>query len=509
LELEQPVSKEITKDMQSAASSAKLLSISLFMISLISLLPSVGGGLSKGGATTAPPGPIVLQRHASPRPVSDARAFINYKSSGTVGCREAGEREAQALRARAPGSLKVISPDRPSRSQSLSAQSTGLQIVLRGTTQLENFPAAKAAFLNAAVTWEALIETPITVVIDVDFGPTWFGERYDTNVLGQTDSQVLGDSGIYPEVRDSLVGLALNDDRTGIYSQLPLSAVPTDIGSTNYVLAPSALWRALGFIEPIADPSTEQSDLGSPPATGFNSAFSYDFDPSDGVDSDKIDFDSVAVHEMGHVLGFDSNAGYRELVPSSPVAVSIWDFFRFRPGVTLDTLSTAQRILSSGGSQDFFDGTREVALSTGRPDGTGGDREQASHWKDDRLTGQYIGTMDPTLADGQRDIITETDRAALRSFGYIVVQPAADAPIVSGASVSGKKLTIKGTGFVGVVEVVINGLPVPSTVAIAVNDSTKKIKIKASQTDLNLQSGTNQVQVIVNGVRSNIFTFVL
>ena len=97
----------------------------------------------------------------------------------------------------------------------------------------------------------------------------------------------------------------------------------------------------------------------------------------------------------------------------------------------------------------------------------------------------------------------------MRSFGYTVIQPAADAPTVSGASVNGKKLTITGTGFAGLVEVVINGLPVPSTVAIAVNDSSKKIKIKASQADLNLQSGTNQVQVIVDGVRSNIFTFVL
>src|SRR5439155_15797817 len=172
-----------------------------------------------------------------------------------------------------------------------------------------------------------------------------------------------------------------------------------------------------------------------------------------------------------------------ELDSTSPVAVSIWDFFRFRPGVTFDTLPTAQRILSSGGTQDFFDGTREVGLSTGRPDGTGGDREQASHWKDDRLTGQYIGIMDPTLADGQRDVITENDRAALRSFGYTVIQPAADAPTVSGASVNGKKLAITGTGFAGLVEVVINGLPVPSTVAKAVNDSSKKIKIKASQTD--------------------------
>ena len=491
--------------MQRAFRSMRKSSLSLLMISLVSLLPNLASAFAAG--TSAP----ARQSRTQPLPIAESHAFINYRTDGKIGCREATEEEASALKRRGGQSLHVISPSRSASTQSLSAESAGLHIVLRATNQLENFPTAKAAFLNAAATWESLISTPITVIIDVDFGPTWFGEAYDDNVLGQTDSQALGDSSIYSEVRDSLVGLAATDDQIGLFGRLPQSAIPTDIGTTTYVLAPSAQWRALGFINPVADPDSEQNDLGDPPAVGFNSAFDYDFDPSNGVDSNRIDFDSVAAHELGHVLGFMSNAGYRELARNSPVAVTIWDIFRFRPGVTLDGFATAQRILSSGGSQEFFDGSREVALSTGRPDGTGGDREQSSHWKDDRLTGNYVGIMDPTLADGQRDTITENDLAALRSFGYTVVGDASssDEPTIKNASYNGRKLKIKGKKFKGELQVEINGLVLAATIELDVNSSGKKLEIKASQSVLNLLSGTNQVRVISNGVASNTFTFTL
>ena len=491
--------------MQRAFRPLRKSSLSLLMISLVSLLPNLASAWAAG--TSAP----VRQNRTRPLPVSESHAFINYRTDGRIGCREATEEEASALKQRRGQSLHVISPNRSINTQSLSAESAGLRIVLRATNQLENFPTAKAAFLNAAATWESLISTPITVVIDVDFGPTWFGESYDDNVLGQTDSQALGDSSIYGEVRDSLVGLGATGDQAGLFGQLPQSAVPTDIGTTTYILASSAQWRALGFINPVADPDSEQNDLGDPPAVGFNSEFDYDFDPSDGVDSNKIDFDSVAAHELGHVLGFMSNTGYRELARNSPVAVTLWDIFRFRPGVTLDSFATSQRILSSGGSQEFFDGSREVALSTGRPDGTGGDREQSSHWKDDRLTGNYVGIMDPTLADGQRDTITENDLAALRSFGYTVVGDAssADEPTIKNASFNGRKLKIKGKKFKGELQVEINGLVLASTIELDANSSGKKLEIKASQSVLNLLSGTNQVRVISNGVASNTFTFAL
>jgi uncharacterized protein (TIGR03437 family) len=181
--------------------------------------------------------------------------------------------------------------------------------------------------------------------------------------------------------------------------------------------APSALFRALGFINPVADPSSEPQ-FQDPPSIGFNSAFDFDFDPSDGIDSNKIDFDSSAVHEIGHVLGFTSNVGVREENTSAPVSVTFWDLYRFRPGMSLSTFGTTQRILSSGGDQIFFDGGGELALSTGRPDGKGGDGNQASHWKADELTGKYIGIMDPSIGLGKRNLLTDNDLRVLDVIGY-------------------------------------------------------------------------------------------
>jgi hypothetical protein len=496
--------------MQYIFRSMRILPFSLLMILALSLLFGFSSLAVSRPGTPSSVHPSAVQNRTKPLPVSGSHAFINYRNNGEVGCRDATQAEAQHLKRRSSQAMHEISLNRLKGNQSLETQSTGLQIILRGTDQLENYPAAKAAFLNAAARWEALINTPITVIVDVDFGTTWFGERYDTDVLGQTDSQDLGDNSIYGEVRDTLVGRSALTVQSALYNQLPLSSVPTDLGSTSYLIAPSALWRALGFINPVADPSTEQNDLGDPPATGFNSVFDYDFDPSDGISANTIDFDSVATHEIGHVLGFDSNTGYKELVRSAPVAVTIWDLFRFRPGTTFDSFATAQRILSSGGNQNFFDGTQELALSTGRPDGTGGDREQASHWKDDRLTGQFIGIMDPTLADGMRETISDKDLAALKSFGYAVNANATsgDSPTITEVIFNGgKKLKIIGTGFSGDISIEVNSHLITSPISLLVNETGKKIQLKAAQSDLNIQSGSNQVQVIRNGVRSNAFTF--
>jgi hypothetical protein len=185
----------------------------------------------------------------------------------------------------------------------------------------------------------------------------------------------------------------------------------------------------------------------------------------------------------------------------------VWDIFRFRPGTTLDTFAAASRILSSGGQQSFFTGTEDIALSTGRPDGSGGDREQSSHWKDDRFTGQYVGIMDPTIADGERQEITGSDLTALRIFGYQVnaeeVTP--DPPEVSSASFNGKKLKITGKRFNGVLAIQINGQVVASDLNVKVNSAAKKIQIKASSGELNLITGANEIVVISSGAESNVF----
>jgi hypothetical protein len=116
------------------------------------------------------------------------------------------------------------------------------------------------------------------------------------------------------------------------------------------------VFRAIGLLNANADPASEAAQLGNSPAIGFNSAINFDFDPSDGIDADKIDFDGVALHEMGHVLGFTSNLGVKELSPLSQVTVTTFDLFRFRPGITSNGFSYTQRVLSSGGEQVFFAG---------------------------------------------------------------------------------------------------------------------------------------------------------
>jgi uncharacterized protein (TIGR03437 family) len=371
-----------------------------------------------------------------------AGGFVISNDQGKITCRAATPEEARSLlRPEQDQQLRVISPV----DLDLSQQQTGLKIILRGTAQLDNFPTAKNAFIKAAQTWEALVRTPITVVIDVDFGPTFFGEPYDRDTIGSTRGQLIGSNTIYPAVRSELLARASNAQETTLYNSAPNGVIPTDIGSTAAMFAPSPLFRALGFISATADPDAERQQLGPPPAIGFNSAMDFDFDPADGIGSDKVDFDATAAHEIGHVLGFTSNVGVKELLPNEAISASIWDLFRFRPGATTGSFNTAQRILSSGGDQVFFEGNPELALSTGRPNGLGGDGNQASHWKDDRLTGRYIGTMDPSIPPGRRDPMTEADLRAIDVMGFqlrtSVTVATQELKIDDGTSEGGPQLT--------------------------------------------------------------------
>jgi hypothetical protein len=114
----------------------------------------------------------------------------------------------------------------------------------------------------------------------------------------------------------------------------------------------------------------------------------------------------------------------------------------------MGTLATADRILSSGGAQVFFEGNAELQLSTGRPDNTGLDGLQPSHWRDDSIVGARIGIMDPTIAPGVRTTLTLNDLAALDLFGYTLKQFGNNRPTVSAltADLKGDVLTLTGTG---------------------------------------------------------------
>ena len=125
--------------------------------------------------------------------VADDEMFIVYRDAdGRYACRAANKAERDRINRHSfSGRTRLIyngASREKAKALSLPADSTampalqtsaGLRIVLHGTNALNSNPEAKNAFIVAANRWEAMIATPITVVIDVDFGTTFFGDPYD------------------------------------------------------------------------------------------------------------------------------------------------------------------------------------------------------------------------------------------------------------------------------------------------------------------------------------------
>jgi len=110
---------------------------------------------------------------------------VIYQTERGIGCRDATAAERSLVVSQTPreGLREIGSP----RLQS----DDGLHIVLRATAALDANPLAKAAFLRAAAAWEARIADSTTVIIDADFGPTWFGHDFPEGSLGVSNPQML------------------------------------------------------------------------------------------------------------------------------------------------------------------------------------------------------------------------------------------------------------------------------------------------------------------------------
>jgi len=390
---------------------------------------------------------------------------------------------------------------------------SGLQIILRATPELEANAQAKAAFLRAADLWASRIQSPTTVIIDVDFGPKWFGEPFPQNVIGFSNPQMLIALGHYFTVLDHLMESANSEQERSLYNALPtITNVPTDLGETSSILAPSSVFRTLGMIQP--DPTLDPPNFGPTPAIGFNSAMNFDFDASDGIDAGKYDFEAVVSHEIGHVLGFVSAVGQREINPDCDLAVTVWDLFRLRPGATMGMLATADRILSSGGAQVFYEGKNELQLSTGRPDGTGGDGLQPSHWRDDSLAGQRIGIMDPTIPAGTRETIMFNDLEAIDLFGYTLKPFGNNIPKITtlSADLNRDVLTVNGSAIDADGDVVqveasfldSKGAQIAQTAPFAANVGiVTSFALRLRFTGLNGIAAATQVSVVLIDSRGN------
>jgi hypothetical protein len=351
-------------------------------------------------------------------PTFNTRAFVIQMTNGHAACRAATRNEAQHANP-SPGNRGVPIAKLQGVATPLADSPTGLTINLVALSQLQtdsNRNTVIAAFQRAAATWSARIKTPITITINVDYGFNMpDGDAFPDGVVGSTGSGAVTVD--YSLARANLSSTAASPTESTIYNSLPASSVSVNTGIGSAVEVARSLGQALGFV-PLA-PNTAVATIS------FNKDFPFDFNPDNGINSSSLDFVGTATHEIGHALGFISNAG-----GGSGVPVTTWDLFRFRTGTTPSTFATAQRIMTTGGSQVYYTtqsfvlgggNTNELRLSTGGPDGDAGDGNQSSHWKADELTGQYIGIMDPTIDLGERMVTTENDFSALETFGWNLV----------------------------------------------------------------------------------------
>ena len=352
-------------------------------------------------------------------PLSQTDYFLLYQDqNGEVACREASASEIGDLKAINPKNLRQINhtEDKVTGVTALGENAVNhLTINLLATANLEANAAAKAAFIRAAAAWENVITSPVTIFVEVDYGPTNFGTAWPSGVLGSTSSPSLG-SVSYSVVRNNLINGANTPAKQSVYNALPASSVPTDLGNASSVSVSSSIARAIGLLNPVAQETDNKARIG------FNSEIvNYDFDPSNGIVG--TDFEAVATHELGHALGFTSRSGSGSTTPA------IWDLYRFRSGTTSATFPTAQRIMTVGGptlnSQFYFvpvAGQTELGLSDGGPSGSSdnnADGNQSSHWRQaSKNGGVFIGIMDPRIPSGTRRQITTADVNAIDIFGF-------------------------------------------------------------------------------------------
>ena len=270
-----------------------------------------------------------------------------------------------------------------------AAVTPAMSILLNPNPTLSGNAAALAAFQRAANTWSSAFTDNITVNIDAGLA-----DLGNPNVIGQASATIL--TGSYDTVRNAAVADAADEASNGIVASLPTAAqytgiVPVGFSLANAILLTQANANALGF----------GVSLGPDGIITFNSAFGFDFDNTDGIGVGLIDFETVAVHEIGHVLGFISSVDTVDAMISNlqpgQFSMTLLDLFRFAANsapTTAGQFTTTARNLVPGTEAVFSDTVNNYRLSTGVDNGDG---NQASHWKADELTSVLIGVMDPTL----------------------------------------------------------------------------------------------------------------
>ncbi len=308
---------------------------------------------------------------------------------------------------------------------------------------------ARQGFEAAAFYWSSVLTNNVTVNLNIGFS------ALAPNVLGSTGSATTlqFNSAYYTSLFGNMTSSA---DRIAVANLRPLS-VSLDFGLNAVTAQANALNAAgTGYIDTalridndgsqnnsvvsinkstskalglVTDANGAVINGATPDGTVlFSSSFGFDFEPRNGITSTDFDFIGVAIHEIGHALGFRSGVdtydaftspGNGTATSSRPGAlenVTIatgLDMFRYSAPGVLDWSTQGTPFFSiDGGQTQVFN---NALLSTGVRNGDG---RQASHFKDAAAGAPQLGILDPTSGRGQMQEITALDLTAFDVIGW-------------------------------------------------------------------------------------------
>lgn len=315
---------------------------------------------------------------------------------------------------------------------------------------------ARIGFNIAALYWSSVLTDNVTINLNIGFralGAGVLGSTGSANTLlsmrqgytalaGDVSSVLdatavanlptLGVSALGPTFGAvTYTGNALNPTGNGYLDNA--TRIDNDGGVNNSTLAVTkASAKALGITTDVNGNAVNQNSADG--SITFSNSFAFDFDPTDGIAANAFDFIGVAIHEIGHALGFVSGVDSIDArtSPNGPnatmagtsegfVTFSQLDLFRYGSAGVLDWSTQGNPYFSiDGGRNQLFGDSR---LSDGRFNGAvdpNGRGEQASHWRDSTSGVPQRGILDPTSGRGQLQEVTALDLAAYDAIGYNV-----------------------------------------------------------------------------------------
>ncbi len=273
-----------------------------------------------------------------------------------------------------------------------------------------------AAVESGAAYWENRFDDDMVVNIIFSFDQLGDTKLGSTRIARTTHSWL--------NVRAALVTDATPGNELNAVVQLdPLSLEVVDINgprSASFITMSTANAKALGL-------GTGLNAFYPNPPIGIDAEIifdsdsinTFDFDSSDGITVDFSDFAGVAAHEIGHALGFSSQADTQDNNPLLAISPSGLDIWRWPETGGAHTLSSGPRLFKADPAEWYDSVLNNVPLSHGTDVWDAVCEKQpvrncqASHWSDDQA---YL--MDPTVTRGVQMFPNNEDYHALDYIGY-------------------------------------------------------------------------------------------